>query len=201
MTEAFRQATSQAGRPLPISLDEFTVDRGQERSHIPVDDADGHRKEKLWPTYLSGGMIEFILDDFLETDTFKTADREALWNYTWHARKFMQDNLPFWNMQPADELANGAATIKVGTGRGKSIQLGAQVLAKSGEVYAVYLPKANPSGMLNLSAAKGAFKQGWYNPRTGEFEGKATAITGGSHVPLGTPPTDADEDWVVLIVK
>ncbi len=201
VTEAFRQATSQAGRPLPVSLDEFTVDRGQEQSHVPVDDADGHRKEKLWPTYLSGGMIEYILDDFLETESFKTPEREALWSYTWHARRFMQENLPFWKMQPADELAAGAGTIRVGTGRGKSIQLSAQVLAKPGEIYAVYLPKANPSGTLDLSAAKGTFQQRWYNPRNGAFEGKTKPITGGSRVPLGTPPTDADEDWVVLIAR
>jgi len=201
VTEAFRQATSQVGRPLPISLDEFTVDRGQEQSHVPVDDADGHRKEKLWPTYLSGGMIEFILDDFLETDSLKTPEREALWNYTWHARKFMQDNLPFWEMQPADELASGAGTIRVGTGHGKSVELHAQVFAKSGKVYAVYLPKTNPSGTLDISAAKGAFKLRWYNPRTGDFEGKTIAVAGGSRVPLGTPPTDVDEDWVVLITK
>lgn len=201
VTEAFRQATSRSGRPLPAALDEFTVDRGQQQSHVPVDDADGHRKEKLWPTYLSGGMIEFILDEFLETDSFKTPQREALWNYTWYARKLMQENLPFWEMHPADELAADAGKIKVSTGRGKSIQLGPQVLAKPGEVYAVYLPKADPSGTLDLSAAKGAFEQRWYNPRTGEFEGKTAAVRGGSRVALGAAPSDANDDWVVLIAR
>jgi CubicO group peptidase (beta-lactamase class C family) len=201
VTEAVRQATSRAGRALPASLDEFTVDRGQKQSHIPVDDADGHRRQKLWPTYLSGGMIEFILDELLETDSFKTPEREALWDYTWHARKFIQENLSFWQMHPADELATGAGTIKVGTGRGRSIQLGPQVLAKPGEVYAVYLPTASPSGTLDLSAAKGVFRQRWYNPRTGEFEGKTAAVAGGSRVSLGTPPSDADEDWAVLIAR
>jgi hypothetical protein len=76
VTEAVRSATIAAGRPLPVSLDEFTLDRGQRASHIPVDDADGHRREKIWPTYFSGGMIEFILDDLLKTDNFKTAERE-----------------------------------------------------------------------------------------------------------------------------
>ena len=58
VTEAIRNATRQAGRPLPVSLDEFTLDRGQRASHIPVDDAAGHRREKIWPAYFSGGMIE-----------------------------------------------------------------------------------------------------------------------------------------------
>lgn len=63
------------------------------------------------------------------------------------------------------------------------------------------LPKAYSGGTLDLPAAKSAFKQRWYNPRTGEFEGKTLAVNGGSRVPLGTPPTDADEDWVVLIKR
>ncbi len=53
VTEAMLRATEQAGRPLPVSLDEFTLDRGQRASHIPVDDADGHRREKIWPVYFS----------------------------------------------------------------------------------------------------------------------------------------------------
>jgi CubicO group peptidase (beta-lactamase class C family) len=211
VTEALWHATARAGRPLPVALDEFTVDRGQERSHDPVDDAEGHRKEKLWPTLLSGGMIEFILEDRLETESFKAPERESLWRYTWYARRFMQENLPFWEMQPADELASGGATIEVGQGRGKSFRLGPQVLARpfaggsaiphrrEGEVYAVYLPKANPSGTLDLSAADGQFAQRWYNPRTGEFEGAPTAVPGGSRVTLGTPPSAPDEDWVVLV--
>ena len=107
VTEAIRRATRQAGRPLPVSLDEFTLDRGQRASHIPVDDADGHRREKIWPTYFSGGMIEFILDDLLRTDSFKTPQREKLWRYLWYARRFMEENLPFWEMEPADELSAG----------------------------------------------------------------------------------------------
>ncbi|MHC4180575.1 MAG: DUF5060 domain-containing protein, partial [Planctomycetota bacterium] len=201
VAEAFRRATARSGRSLPISLDEFTLDRGQKQSHIPVDDAEGHRKEKLWPTYLSGGMIEFILDDLLETDSFKTAQREALWKYTWHARKFVQENLPFWEMQPADELMSGAATIRVGRGGGRSFQLGPQVFVKQGEVYAIYLPKADPSGTLDLAATKGRFTQRWYNPRTGEFEGETVALTGGSRVSLGTPPSAPGEDWAVLVKK
>ena len=106
VTEAMRAATQQAGRPLPVSLDEFTLDRGQRASHIPVDDAEGQRREKLWPTYFSGGMIEFILDGLLKTDSFKTPQREALWRYNWYARRFLEENLPFWEMEPADGLAS-----------------------------------------------------------------------------------------------
>jgi hypothetical protein len=200
LTEAFREATRKAGRPLPISMDEFTVDRGQEKGHIPVDDAEGHRKEKLWPTYLSGGMVEFILEDLLETDSFKTPDRAALWDYTRYARQFMEEHLPFWEMQPADKLVRGAAEITATLNRGaKKYAMGAQVFAKQGEVYAIYLPKADPSGAIDLTDAEGPMQLRWYNPRTGRFEGGAKTIRGGSAVPLGAPPSAPDQDWAVLI--
>lgn len=198
VTEAIRSATVAAGRPLPVSLDEFTLDRGQRASHIPVDDADGQRREKLWPCYLSGGMIEFILGDLLKTDSFKTPEREKLWQYTWHARKFMEQ-LPFWEMEPDDELSTGGATIPVGIGKGRTVPLGPQVFAKRGEVYAVYLPTASTTGTLDLAALQGTAQQQWYNPRTGEFVGEPQQIAGGAKIELGTPPRDAADDWVVLI--
>ncbi len=194
-----RKATQDAGRPLPISLDEFTIDRGQKASHIPVDDADGQRREKLWPTYFSGGMIEFILEDLLKTDNFGTPQREKLWQYIWHARHFMEENLPFWEMEPADELASGGATMAVGIGRGKTVPMGPQVFAKRGEVYAVYLPVCTQTGTLDLRDLSGPAEQRWFNPRTGEFVGEAKQVTGGGQVELGAPPDEPKQDWVVLV--
>lgn len=197
LVEEFRRATAAAGRPLPVSMDEFTIDRGQ-KPWMPVDDADLHRKQKLWPTYLSGGMIEFILEDLLKVESFKTPHRDALWRYTWHARRFLEA-LPFWEMEPADTLAGGAATIPAGAGRGESFQLGPQVFAKRGEVYAIYLPKAAPTGTIDLSGAKRDFRMRWYNPRSGEFEGRARTVRGGGRAALGPAPADPEQDWVALL--
>ncbi len=172
LVEAFRAATAAAGRPLPISMDEFTVDAGQEKSWHPVDDAEKYRRQKLWPTYLSGGMIEFILEGLLKVDTFRTPQRELLWTYLRHARQFMEQELPFWKMQPDDTLVRNAATIDVGIGSGKTTPLGPQVLALPGKVYAIYFPIATATGELNLTAAPEAFTQRWYDPRTGEFRGE-----------------------------
>jgi hypothetical protein len=184
-----------------VSLDEFTLDRGQRASHIPVDDAEGHRREKIWPTYFSGGMLEFILQDLLRTDNFKTPEREKLWRYLWYARRFMEEQLPFWEMQPADELSQGGGTIPVGIGRGRTVPLGPQVFAKRGEVYAVYLPTGTPSGTLDVAELKGIAEQRWFNPRTGVFEGDRAQVAGGARRALGTPPSDPKLDWVVLIRK
>jgi PelA/Pel-15E family pectate lyase len=201
VAEAIRKETQLAGRPLPVSLDEFTLDRGQRASHIPVDDADGHRREKIWPTYFSGGMIEFILDDLLRTDSFKTPQRAKLWDYLWHARRFMEENLPFWEMEPADELASGGATLAVGIGKGRTTPLGPQVFAKRGEVYAVYLPTCSTTGSLDLTELAGAAEQRWFNPRTGVFVGEPIRLHGGARTSLGRPPAEPDSDWVALIVR
>ena len=200
-TEAIRAATCEAGRPLPVSLDEFTLDRGQRASHIPVDEAAGHRREKIWPTYFSGGMIEIILDDLLRTDSFKKGQREEIWRYLWFARRFMEENLRFWEMEPADELAAGGGTIAVGVGNGDSVPLGPQVLAKRGRVYAIYLPIAMPTITLDLTEMKGAGRQRWYNPRTGELFAKSRDVSGGAIHTIGQPPGEADADWVVLIER
>lgn len=200
ITKAFRRETANSGRPLPVSLDEFTLDRGQ-RSYIPVNEAKGFRKEKIWPTYLSGGMIEFILEDLLDTESFKTPELENLWRYLWYARKFMEENLPFWEMEPVDNMTRGSGSIPLGVGDGNTILLEPQVYAKAGEVYAVYLPTGEPGGELDLSAAKGSFVQQWYNPRTGSFASEPQRVNGGQWLPLGSPPEEPEEDWVVLIKR
>ena len=198
VTEALRDATAKAGRPLPASMDEFTVDKGTNKSFVPVDDAVLQRKQKLWPTYLSGGSIEFILEGLLDVDSFKGRAREAIWNDMWHAREFLEE-LPFWDMRPDDRLSRGAATIAVGTGRGRTSAMGPQVLAKVGTVYAIYLPRANPTGELDLSGPTRNYTQQWYNPRNGRFEGETARLKGGGWVALGQPPSDPEEDWVVLV--
>jgi uncharacterized protein DUF5060/collagenase-like protein with putative collagen-binding domain len=200
LVEDFRRETAAAGRPLPISMDEFTIDVGTNKSWIPVDDMDAQRRTKLWPTLLSGGMIEFILEGLIVVDTFKGERREPLWDYTWYARKFLEA-LPFNEMEPADELVKGAGTIRVGLGEGKTFQLGAQVFAQLGEVYAIYLPKAQPSGRLDLTAATGEFSAQWYNPRTGEFVGPERTLAGGGVRPLGLPPADTEDDWALLLKR
>lgn len=199
VAEAMRAATRRSGRPLPVSLDEFTLDRGQRASHIPVDDAAGHRREKIWPAYFSGGMVEFILEDLLRTDSFKTPEREKLWRYLWYARRFMEENLSFWEMEPADALSSGGSTITVGIGGGQFVPLGPQVLAKPGEVYAVYLPTCAATGTLDLTELNGTAEQRWFNPRTGSFVGAPTQIVGGGERQLGPPPADPTDDWVVLV--
>jgi len=193
VVETFRKLARQAGRLLPIAVDEFTVTT-DDKPWIPVDDSVALRKEKLWPAYLSGGQVEFILAELLDTQDFRKY--EDLWKYIWYARNFMEQHLPFWEMESADELLTEESIYF-----GKTCTHDGQVFAKKQEVYAIYLPNASPSGILNLSDVSGAFQKRWYNPRNGRFEGSTTTVNGGDSVSLGKPPSDASEDWVILFNK
>ena len=113
----------------------------------------------------------------------------------------MEEELPFWEMEPADELVSGGGTIELGIGKGKKIPLGPQVFVKRGEVYAVYLPTATPSGTLDLTGLMGDAELRWFNPRSGAFAGQKRQIRGGGPVELGAAPADPEQDWVVLVKR
>ena len=76
-----------------------------------------------------------------------------------------------------------------------------QVLAKEGEVYAVYLPVAENTGVLDLSGTRGIFRLRWFNPRTGLFSGVEIDIQAGSSIAHGKPPLEPMEDWVALFTR
>ena len=154
------------------------------------------RKQVLYDVYFSGGQLEWYagyhdlpLGGDVKMEDFRT--REAMWRYMRIAREFMEQHLPFWDMEPADELVSGEDPAYGG----------AECLAKPGEVYAIYLPNGASSGDLDLGDAPGQFVQRWFNPRTGEFEGERRLIEGGKVRSLKAPPGVHKEDWVVLVER
>ncbi len=177
VVEEWRIKTTNAGRPLVISLDEL---RNTNTGNMV-----SQRKSILWPTFLSGGQTEWYVsedDGDQSLDNFRKYD--SLYKWTGYAIKFMGD-IPINDMNPNDGLLTGES----GSG---------QVFAKAGEVYAIYLPSGG-SGNINL--ASGTYRQRWYNPRTGQYEGSERTISGGSSVALGTAPSSTSDDWVVLIQR
>jgi len=183
----FKESES-AGFPQVVGMDELHPD------HCATDNADRHRREYIWAIYLSGGIYEAILDNLTRTEDFRKYEEH--WQNIWRARRFMEQNLPFWEMRPMDDLITGESQYS-----GEVNLCEGQVFAKAGEIYAVYLPVAEKTGTLDLSRASGTFVQRWFNPRTGEFEKSSREIKGGKPVELGSPPGKASEDWVVLIAR
>ena len=177
--EAWRRLSRVAGRPLPINMDEF-LEAGRDNM-VKI------RKEVIWPTYLSGGNLEIIMESKLQTDDFRSQDE--LWRWTRFARCFVEENLPFWEMNPDDQ-----SVVEAGDERG-----GAQCLSKRGQLYAIYYPVARRTGRLTLRRISGQFEQRWFNPRTGQFTGPATRFAADNMQQIGPPPSEPEQDWAVLI--
>jgi hypothetical protein len=110
--------------------------------------------------------------------------RENWWKQSTTATSFV-NSLPVERMKPANQLIN----ISKG-----------YCLANPGEIYVVYLPANSGELKLNLETDK-KYSVSWFNPRMGgkPASGKVKTITGKGQVSLGTPPSDPEKDWVVLI--
>jgi hypothetical protein len=194
IVERLRNQAFSAGRKIAICLDEtVTTSTEDNEEHIIIDHGSWKRhvfgqsyirKNVIYPIYFSGGSVELILHNLLATDNFHQYNN--VWDYMYYARKFMEENLSFHNMQPHDELLTEEDRH-------------GDVLAKIGTKYAIYLPEAQNTGSLDLTGCFCTFTRRWYNPRIGAFEGTATVINGGDSVSLGPPPGEPTEDWVVLL--
>ncbi len=185
--EQWRERSANAGKPWIIDMDENT-------GGIKNQNASIRRKQILYDVFFSGGNIEWYfgyhplpLGGDITASDFR--QRSAVWEMTRYAREFVEQNLPFWRMEPAD----GLVTAESGANGG------AEVFAATNEVYAVYLPNASGSPKLNLSNASGEFSLRWYNPANGKFEGGTRSVNGGTQVNIGNPPSRTNDDWVVLV--
>ncbi|MEL6329996.1 MAG: DUF5060 domain-containing protein [Planctomycetota bacterium] len=186
VVERFREATAASGRPIAIVVDE----PGSITRDVP--DFDAVRKRMLWDIYLSGsaGVEWFINDQDQSLEDFRDFDK--VWRETTIARRFVEDNLPFWLMEPNDGLASGESGDEGGA------EVFARIDGAAGDIYAVYFPDASPTGSLDLTGSPVAFRASWFNPRSGAFEGSFDA-TGGQSLDVPAPPSSPGEDWVLLL--
>ncbi|MBA4408095.1 MAG: DUF5060 domain-containing protein [Bacteroidota bacterium] len=184
----FITESAKTKKPWVVNLDEI----GPAHKGVMPDEFDAQhdtvRHYALWGSLMAGAAgaewyfgYRYPHNDLMCED-FRS--RELWWKQTKIATNFFQNNLPFAQMKPANELVSPAT---------------AWCLAKSGEVYAVYLPKAEP-GEITLPAGKYLVK--WFNPRTDGklLDGSVKTLNGGK-VSLGAPPAEPEKDWVVLITK
>lgn len=125
----------------------------------------------------------------MRLEDFRT--REAMWHYMRFARQFMEEHLPFWQMVPADHLLTGEAEDYGG----------GEVFTLPGEVYAIYLPSASQSGILDLNQTTGHFTLRWFNPRIGLLVGETVIVSGNGFLELGSAPLEPQEDWVILLLR
>lgn len=160
---------------------------------LPDDEDPDHdlaRANALWGTLMAGGYgVEWYFgyaspNSDLTAQDFRS--RDLFWDQNRHAMDFFEKHLPFWEMEPADDLTTDATSY---------------CFAKKGEVYAVYLPMGLETTSVNLGDNGKDFTIRWYDPRNGGelMEGTIKDVQANGEVSLGLPPSDKEKDWVVYL--
>jgi hypothetical protein len=179
-----------AGRKWFVSLDEI----GPAGTGV-MPDADDYwhdavRKQALWGNLMAGGAgVEWYFgynhpDADLDCEDWRS--RDHMWDLTRLALDFFRTHLPFTEMVHADGLTSSTVDY---------------VLAKAGQVYAIYLPNGGTTN-LSLAGVSGSFDVRWFDPRNGGDlrVGSIATVTGGATVTIGHPPGGVStQDWVALL--
>ena len=177
----------EAGRPWIVSFDEQRTGRDGVAPDSEDESRHDERRDHLWATLMAGSWgIEWYFgyvfaNNDLDLEDFRS--RAQIWRMTRHALGFFHDHLPFHEMTSADRLAQAS---------------GAYVLAKPGEIYAVYVPSGG-GVRLDLEGSAGDFDVEWFDPAEGGGLTPGTAVSGPGVVALGPSPGDPAQDWVVLV--
>ncbi|MFT5049085.1 MAG: hypothetical protein ACI8QZ_000474 [Chlamydiales bacterium] len=191
--EAMRDLSRQAGHRWIVQADE----NNPWQTGLTNSNATDLRRRVLYDVLFSGGHVEWYFGWFssanpggdLTVEDFRT--RDAMFVSMERAREFMENHLPYWEMEADDNLVSGES----------SSYGGAEVFFKAGESYAVYYPSASTTGTIDLSLAGGDLQKRWFNPRTGTFQGLPESVQAGGNLAVGAPPSNSSEDWIVLFAK
>jgi hypothetical protein len=107
-----------------------------------------------------------------------------------YALEFL-DGLPLLEMEPDHQRGKSS--------RGENTY----VLAKPGEVYALYNDRNGGDLSLDLRGMSGTFEVKWFDPRHGGHlrDGTVKKVDGGSVVNLGSAPHSVEQDWACLVRK
>ncbi|MFT5883623.1 MAG: hypothetical protein ACI9IP_000062 [Arcticibacterium sp.] len=188
----WREKSNATGRKWALSVDE----PGKANIALLPDDEDIEhnlaRERALWGTLMAGGFgVEWYFGyasphSDLTCEDFRS--RDLFWDQNRYALTFFKNHIPFWTMNPADELIKGDL---------------AYCLAQKDSIYAVYLPMEQETSTIDLGTSGNKFSIHWYDPRNGGElqEGTVKTAKANGTVFLGYPPAERKKDWVVLIQK
>ena len=177
----------EAGRPWIVSFDEQRTGRDGVAPDSEDESRHDERRDHLWATLMAGSWgIEWYFGYMYPHNDLNLEDfrsRSQIWTMTRHALEFFHEHLPFQEMASADHLAPDGDAF---------------VLAKPGEIYAVYIPTGG-SARLDLEDSAGEFGISWFNPAQGGELADGGSVSGPGVVRLGSAPSDSAQDWVALV--
>ncbi|APY11593.1 DUF5060 domain-containing protein [Seonamhaeicola sp. S2-3] len=189
----WREKSNATGRKWALAVDE----PGKANIALLPDDEDSEhnyaRGRAMWGTLMAGGYgVEWYFgyaspNSDLTCQDFRS--RDLFWDQNRYALKFFNTYIPFWEMEPSDNLVIS-----------KDVSY---CLAKKGEVYVVYTESCTDNITLDLRSVEGEFLIKWYDPRNGGTlkKGSLVKVQGLKKVNLGKPPFNYKNDWVVLVQK
>lgn len=180
-----------AGRPWFACMDEI----GPASICLPPDIQDPQHphevRHALWGNLIAGGSgAEWIVAydtwprvkaKHLDIACENFRPWENIWTLTAIANRFFREHVPFAAMRTADHLVEKDHSW---------------CLAQPGEVYVVYLFGDQQT---TLELPEGNYTASWFNPWTGGDLIPGPTWKGPGQQPLGEPPSDKGQDWVVLI--
>lgn len=186
----WRKKSDATGKRWALAVDE----PGKANIALLPDDEDIEhnlaRINALWGTLMAGGYgVEWYFgyaspNSDLTCQDFRS--RDLFWDQNRHARHFFENHLPFWKMDPADQLTTDTLSY---------------CFAAKDEVYAVYLHPGMKTTSLDMGDSGHEFLIRWYNPRKGGdmVSGSVESIRANGVFSLGYPPADREKDWLALI--
>ena len=179
--------SQEAGRQWIVSFDEQRTGRDGVAPDSEDDSRHDERRDHLWATLMAGSWgIEWYFGYMYPHNDLNLEDfrsRSQIWSMTRHALDFFHEHLPFSEMVPSDRLAPDGD---------------AYVLAKRGELYAVYIPSGGTAA-LDLEDNEDRFEVSWFDPALGGVLIDGVGVSGPGTVRLGPAPGDAAHDWVALV--
>ena len=191
-TKNYIDRSTSSGKPWVVACDE-----PGDATHALITDAedpthDNARKNGLWGNIMAGGAgLEWYFGykhphSDLTCQDYRT--RNKMWDQCRYALEFFKkNNIPFWDMTCNDSLTSNEDDY---------------CFYKPNEIYLIYL-KNGGTTEIDLGPGQNQYSLHWYNPRTGGNlkGGSVVSIKGPGRQPIGRPPYERSEDWVVLIKK
>lgn len=150
------------------------------------------RDRALWGVLMAGGYgVEWYFGyasphSDLTCQDFRS--RDLFWDQNRYARRFFEKYIPYWKMEPADELTSDNLSY---------------CFATKDDVYVVYLPMGLETTSIDLGNSGKNYSIKWYNPRDGGelVEGTQNTFKAEGIVTIGSAPSETEKDWVVIIQK